>query len=401
MFNKSVSNQTSGTHTYHQKQPSSNTMTQYPSFYSNVLQLQKSIGNQRVGRMLTSQSPTMPKAESIQPAPKNVIQGKWIKHPLKQNMYFDDFFLHFYNAETNEYYEKYADAPFNPSEENKQKLIQAINKHLSTSDPLSKVIHGHGYSEKKKIVKSPQFITLYGPFGSTLTRAVSKWLREKGPLPPGSIKEISNDEFDSLKKKFGGVCTSFMQALWDTARESEFPKVVEPGDLIPELSLEPDNDEVITPQENLLQVRYFTKINQIAAMTDDRAHLHWAACLQEMGKDIMGTDTTIILHPELSDQVYPPTQEEILNEQRYQHRLMNPTKKESPTTINKAFVSQGASSTTQFPEALQNTLNTDFDSSQKLDEQVKRLDVLSSEYNIPRNALLRYLGSQGKKGYLD
>lgn len=401
MFNKSASHQTTGTHTSHQKQPSSNSMTQYSSFHSQILQLQKSIGNQRVGRMLTSQSPAKPKAESIQPAPKNIIQGKWIKHPLKQNMYFDDFFLHFYNTETNEYYEKYGDAPFNPSEENKQKLIQAINKHLSTPDPTSKVIHGHGYSDKKNLVESPQFITLYGPFGSTLTRAVSKWLREKGPLPPGSIREISNNEFDSLKKRFGGVCTSFTQALWDTARESEFPKVVEPGDLIPELSLEPDKDEEITPQENLLQVKYFTRINQIAQMTDDRAHLHWAACLQEMGKDIMGTDTTIILHPELSDQVYPPTQEEIMNEQRYQHRVMNPTKKETPETINKAFVSQNASANTQFPEALQRTLDTEFNSSQNLDKQVEHLELLSKEYGIPRLALLRYLSSQGKKGSLD
>ncbi|OAS14987.1 hypothetical protein A8708_14310 [Paenibacillus oryzisoli] len=410
MFIKHVSNHTSRKQTSNPKQSEANLTTPHSSLYSQVMQLQRSIGNQRVGRMLTSQSQTNQKSVSIQASPQNVIQGKWVKDPLHDHMYFDDVYFHRYNEGTNEYFENGGKTATNPNEHEAIKLMKEIKSQISTFDPLSKVIHGHGYSNLSKSELNPNLtITLYGPYGSTLNREVSKWLRDKGPLPPGSIREITNSDFALLKKKFGGVCESFTKALWENASESEFPKVIQPGDYIPELKLDADKNEWIDPQDHVIQVNALTKLKNITKIPSE-AHIHWGACLQELGKNVIEkNDITVILHPSLSKQVYPPTLEEGITEQRYQQQLLNPAHdetpdkvkpKETPATINKTFVSQGATANTQFPEDLQKTLDTEFNSEQNLDDQVVHINTLVIKYGFTRTEMLRYLGAQGKKGQL-
>lgn len=324
-----------------------------------------------------------------------VVQFRWNQDPRDPALWFEDIYYHTYNRETRRYYSKDEETTWVLTEEEASIIEEALGTPQEgiLAHPEDRVLFGHGWIDPKKKMAAPRTITFYGPFGSTLTRAVSKWIRERGPVPPGALREISNGEFEALMRKYGGSCPSFARELWESARPSEYPRVVDQGDEIPMLSLERQTEEAVDPAEHVLTVKYFTTLEKIAEMTDELAHLHWATCLQMVGKDVEGKDITVLLDPVLSEQVYPYTPMELLRERLYQER-MEPEEQPEPAPMRPQAPDVGA----EIPAELQQILRTRFKKSDDLDEQAEAVRTLATEHGQPFARLMRFLSSIDQKG---
>ena len=265
-----------------------------------------------------------------------------------------------------------------------------------------KVILGHGWYNPERTIITNNPLVLYGPPGSTLTRGVAKWLRERGPIEPGNdlLREITNDDFYEIQRQFGGDCPSFDQALWDAARRSDYPKFIEPGTEICRLGLEPQREEEVKEAPNLYQIkRGFQGLENIEEAVGDKGiTLHWGSC-QQIEDRVRGKDITVILRPDLTLEVYPPTPEELRTEARYQKKLQDRLQPPREASAEQArFVSKG-SVEIEDPE-LRSMLDAEFDNTQKLDDQVVRIDKLVVKYGVSRRQMIAYLASKGKKGTL-
>lgn len=183
--------------------------------------------------------------------------------------------------------------------------------------PALDILFGHGwYDPKAEEVEIRCNIVFYGPPGSTLTRGVSAWLRERGEVPPDSLRKITNAKFDSIREEFHGSCPSFDRKIWAEATPIH-PVTRVAGEKVPFLSLDKQMEEDVN-LPNIQQVSEMTDLSSLLGTRGAENTVHWSSCLQKVGTDLELGEWTIILRPDLADQVYPPTAEEQAVEAHYQ-----------------------------------------------------------------------------------
>lgn len=267
-------------------------------------------------------------------------------------------------------------------------------------------LFGHGWYNPHKNAQAPADMVFYGPPGSTLTRAVSKWVREKAiPLTSKDLRLITNRAFETIQKEYQAGPT-FDKKVWEKAKENAiYPKHINKNDQVPYLLLEPQKEEDVPEAEDVIQVKRLTSLDDIARKLGGNVVLHWGSCLQELDTKIRDSDIMVILDPELSAQIYEITEAEMKAERKAQilHAKEEALKKQLSSQLpsrdsNQEKIKLEDELGTELVKILS---SGEFDTPAEItDEQATRMGELAKEYGKIRGKLMRYVNSyiKNRKG---
>lgn len=247
------------------------------------------------------------------------------------------------------------------------------------------VLFGHGQYQGG-MTKEPASCTLvfYGPPESFMSRAVARWIitRRRQAM---DLRLITERAWQTVDVGFPGPCPSRDTALWDAAKPlSDYPKVYAPGTHFPDMVLLPQSEEEYASSE-ARQVPKATPLADLQKEYGKEGVLHWAAC-SDRGGTIGLEDTTVLLEPSQSVQIYPYTPQELKNEREYQQTK----KQEQAIETPKAFTSTASSDFSAVPPVFIQQVATWKLAGNTMDEVLTQIRTQAAGFGVPSGLLIRY-----------